>query len=140
MHARVYRTANQNIAGSTATAVAFDAEEYDVGTLHDNATNPSRITVPVGGDGLWLIIGQLSWEANATGLRQAWVYKNGSRVAIDEVPPDTTPVAISNQVACLQEAVAGDYFELYARQTGAATLAVIGGGLDLASFSAARLF
>jgi hypothetical protein len=36
--------------------------------------------------------------------------------------------------------VAGDYFELYARQTGAATLAVIGGGLDLASFSAARLF
>lgn len=140
MHARVYRTAAlQDIAGSTATAVAFDAEEYDVGTLHDNAVNPSRLTVPVGGDGLWLIIGQLSWVADANGLRQAWIYKNGSRVAIDEVPPDAT-LPISNQVACLQEAVAGDYFELYARQTGAATLGVIGGALDLASFSAAKLF
>jgi hypothetical protein len=47
--AMVKKAADQTAANyTTATAVAFDAETYDVGGWHDNASNNSRLTVPSG--------------------------------------------------------------------------------------------
>jgi hypothetical protein len=42
-------TKSQSIAHDTVTNVAFTTEEYDTDAYHDNATNTSRITIPVSG-------------------------------------------------------------------------------------------
>ena len=41
-------TANQSISDATETAVAFNSESFDVGGMHDNSTNNSRLTIPSG--------------------------------------------------------------------------------------------
>ena len=51
---QVYSTAAQSLAADAWTAVTFESEEYDVGSLHSTASNPSRITVPAGSSGLFL--------------------------------------------------------------------------------------
>lgn len=61
------KSATQNIANVTEQMVTFDVEVFDNGGLHDNAVNPSRITIPANGAGLWLVGYQLSWFTSAAG-------------------------------------------------------------------------
>jgi len=47
---------NFSVGNNTLTVVDFNAEDFDTDTMHDNATNPSRITIPtISGvtTGLW---------------------------------------------------------------------------------------
>lgn len=39
-------TSNFSIGNNTYTAVDFNSEDYDTDTIHDNSTNPSRLTIP----------------------------------------------------------------------------------------------
>jgi hypothetical protein len=50
---RVYN----NTGGSLTTEItmAYDAEQFDTDSFHDNATNNSRLTIPAGLGGLYLI-------------------------------------------------------------------------------------
>ena len=50
-----WNSATQSVPASTFTVLTFDSEDYDVGGLHSTVTNTSRLTVPSGGDGLYLI-------------------------------------------------------------------------------------
>ena len=43
------RTAAQSINDITETVVAWDAEDYDTSTLHDNAVNNTRLTAIING-------------------------------------------------------------------------------------------
>lgn len=56
---RAYRSAGYTLSVSTEWQVALDAEDIDTATMHDNSTNPERITVPTNGDGYWHVYGQL---------------------------------------------------------------------------------
>lgn len=53
--ARVYHSANQVIPNATWTTVAFNAERYDTEGLHDTAVQNSRLTVPAGKGGVYVI-------------------------------------------------------------------------------------
>lgn len=47
--ARVKKSVAQTDADyTTATAITWDAEDFDTDTLHDNVTNNSRFTIPAG--------------------------------------------------------------------------------------------
>lgn len=46
---RVYHNANQSITNAVVTVVAFNSERYDTDTMHDTATNNSRITIKTAG-------------------------------------------------------------------------------------------
>jgi hypothetical protein len=76
--ARVFRSTNQSISDSTATAITHDSERYDIGSLHSTSSNTSRLTVPAGGDGLWCVGGCAEFAANATGSRILDIWVNGS--------------------------------------------------------------
>lgn len=77
--ARVTGTANQSIPDSTATAVAFDSERYDSGSLHDNVTNNSRMTAPASGSiGIFAVTASVHFAANATGVRTVTLRRNGT--------------------------------------------------------------
>lgn len=77
-----YKSAsNQAIASATATAVTFDAEEYDVGPLHDVSLNSSRISIPSGGSGSYIIHGKVTFDGSKNGSRVLILYKNGAEVS-----------------------------------------------------------
>lgn len=126
--ARAYRTtSNQSLSDATATAISLGAESYDVGAMHDNSTNPSRITIPTGGSGTYSFVGQITFDNNATGRREIAIYKNGSKVAENKnfTSDGTEDTAI--QVFFLDSSSQGDYYELYGYQNRGGALDVIFG-------------
>lgn len=147
MRCRAYKTANQSIANNTLTVATFDVEDFDVGGLHDVVTNNSRFTVPAGGDGIYLIIGQSSWGGRpASGGRVGvFIYKNGStRLFMQEETPDAASgdgnLGTSIQCVGLVPLVATDYVEMKVQQNSGSALNLLGIAADLTSFSIARLF
>lgn len=46
---RVTRSASLSVADNSFTTVPFDVEVFDTDTMHDNSTNPSRITFNTAG-------------------------------------------------------------------------------------------
>lgn len=73
--ARVYRTAVQSIPDDTLTFVEFDAERYDTEAIHDNTTNPARLTCKVAG--VYVITASIGFAANAVGTRFAEIHHSG---------------------------------------------------------------
>lgn len=145
MYCKLYNAGNESIANNTLTTVDFDSEDFDVGDLHDSV-NPSRITIPAGGDGLWLFVATGSWDGrNAAGGRTGvYVYKNGTiRIAIAEETPDAASgdgnLGTTYSAVCFDLAVAGDYYEMKVQQNSGGALNLLGAAEDLASFAAARL-
>lgn len=73
------RAATQAITSATVTAIQFsEADIYDHGPMHDPSSNNTRLTVPSGGGGLYLVGGQVGWEANNTGIRDLAIRVNGA--------------------------------------------------------------
>lgn len=125
---RAYRaTSNQTINDATATAVSLAAESYDIGTMHDNSTNPTRITIPSGTSGSYLFKGQVQFAANATGRREVYIYKNGSLIATNQVPSASAGFDTTVEISTQDNASAGDYYELYAYQNRGGTLDLVFG-------------
>lgn len=130
--AAVTAAAAQSINSAAWTAINFNSETYDVGTMHDNVTNKSRFTIPAGGDGLYLIGGLVCFDPNATGLRGCAVAKNGTQIP-------GTPVVVNNggagqtsvQAMTLQNLVAGDYVEIQGYQASGGALST--GNTDINS-------
>lgn len=120
---RAYRSsAGSNISTSTPTAVEFNAELSDTHGYHDNATNPSRLTVPTTGS--YDIAASVRLALNAASKKaNLYLYKNGSRILIG---PNAWSVGAAATVwavisAGSVSATAGDYFEIYVNHDAAAT-------------------
>lgn len=129
----VYRaTSNQSISNATNTAVQFNAEVSDSGGYHDNSTNNTRLIVPGGAGGTFIVTGQVDFAPSGTGVRQAAIFKNGIggdvRLAqnsqdgngtLNRLQVTTGPIALS----------AADYVELVVFQnSGGALDAILGSG------------
>ena len=74
---RVYKDADQNHTGGVPTTVSWNQETFDTDAYHDNATNNSRLTVPVGEAGKYLIHCQMQLEDTVSGYMRILFYKNG---------------------------------------------------------------
>lgn len=117
-------TANQTISNNTEEAITFNADSYDIGAMHDTGINPSRVSIPGGGSGLYSFVAQIRFTANATGRREIHLYKNGSKVAT--VVGETASASFDSylQLSYQDQSTAGDYFEIFVYQNS-------GAGLDL---------
>ena len=116
-------TSLQSISNATATAITFNSEVFDTDGFHDNTTNNTRITIPSGKAGKYLLIAQVSFAANATGARIIKLYKNGTLFQLASVTSaapatDFTVLTGTNIVS----ATVGDYFELFAEQSSGGNL------------------
>lgn len=127
---RVYNNTNQSVNNDTDTALTFDTEDFDVGGLHSTSANTSRITIPTGGDGLYLIVAHAFFATNSTGYRRFYFQKNGSAhgsaVEVDGDAGNADLLGVSNQL--LVPLVATDYIEAFVRQTSGGALTVGAGG------------
>jgi hypothetical protein len=119
----LYKTAVQSISNDTNTIINWDAEYFDTNSFHDNSVNNSRITIPSGKGGKYLITGQMSFAADSDEQRIARIYKNGVSAGIltaqrASIAPDSTAASF----AWLINLVANDYIELSVYQNGGGSL------------------
>lgn len=134
MGVSVYRGSAKSIANNTETLIDFDNEIFDTDGFHSNSVDNTRLTVPSGKGGYYLIIATLPWASNANGERQIILNKNGS----DNLLFITTPgaQATTNPVSVIRNLSAGDYIELEAYQTSGGNLNVpVAGGTTYNHFS-----
>lgn len=137
---RLTKSAGQTISNATNTTITFDTEAWDYGSLHSvSAGSDATITVPSDGAGLWLIVGYITWAANATGIRRGTILVNGTGVTF---PTDQTVsqggIGSASIYSLLWQASANDIFSLQGRQDSGGNLAT-GSGTDSISFSATIL-
>lgn len=120
--ASAYNNAVQSIPNNAWTAIAFNSEDYDQGSMHSTSSNTSRITIPANHAGLYLMTAQVAFDNNATGFRGAAFYKNGAVLYTSEQSvPLTGSLTIVNISALAVLAVA-DYIELFVYQNSGAAL------------------
>ena len=108
--ALVGKTAVQAIAASTWSELTWDSEVYDTSTIHDNATNNMRLTVPSGAT-LVRVNANVEFSndsANDTGIR----FKKNGGTAFCQKISNTSGISTEFINACSPPMVvtAGDYF------------------------------
>lgn len=125
---RVFTTAGQSITDSAWNTVDWASESYDTQTMHDNVTDNSRITIPVDGDGKYLITASLSFGANGTGNRGIRIQKNGTGQERRVMNQNAGAIDfVSSKVSDVLDLVAGDYLEIAAWQSSTAALVLLTG-------------
>jgi hypothetical protein len=120
----VQKTAQQSLSSGTFTLVSWDVENFDTDAFHDNSTNNSRITIPSGKGGKYLLSGGLRFTSgSAAGNRAATLYKNGTDINyIFFQPPTTTTNDNLQPFSFVVSLAAADYLQLYAYQNSGTTL------------------
>lgn len=124
--ARVYNTNAIAIVSGTPTALTFNSERYDVGGCHSTSSNPSRLTVPSGGTGLYAIGGSVRFAGSHTGsIRQIYIRINGSTIIAVIATPGIASSADWLTINSEWEMNAGDYAELIAVQSSGGAMDVV---------------
>ena len=114
---------SQSLTNNTLTALTFNEELYDTDAFHNNVTNNTRITIPAGLGGKYLVNGTVIYNTNGTGSRLAQLHKNGASVNDGADVIGNASTYVGNTFSCVVSLVATDYLELIVRQTS-------GGALD----------
>jgi hypothetical protein len=120
--ASVFKTAAQAVANGTEVNLTFDAESIDTNNFHSNTTNNTRLTVPTGYAGKYLINGTIAYAANATGQRRVYIFVNGSLVALTSSVSAGGATTFWTQISSVRNLSAGDYVELRAYQESGITI------------------
>lgn len=120
--AKVFHSTTQSLTSATLTALSFNSEDHDIGALHDTAVNNSRLTIPAGFGGVYLIIGKVAFAANATGVRVARLHKNGALIDTQSTHAATAATTQVVLVSSILVLVATDYIELIGYQDSGAPL------------------
>ncbi len=134
--ASVFHSTTQSLTSATPAALNFDSEDFDTGTLHDTATNNTRVTIPANNTGAYLLIGGTGFAPNATGYRQLDLRKNGTTILTSITVPSNTAGAPTGlyQVSFVAVLTASEYVELVATQNSGGALNVGSATRALASF------
>ena len=120
---------------ATTLTVNFNTETFDVDGYHDTSTNTSRITIPSGKTGYFLISYNLRFNNNATGYRNVNLLRNGSNIKTITVQAITSGSATSLGSTQIVYATTGDYFQLQAFQNSGGNLDLSGGTNDNQNFA-----
>jgi hypothetical protein len=107
---------NIAIANNTITKIALNTEIFDTDGFHDNTTDNTRLTVPAGKAGYYLVKGSTVIAADPDGERIAYIYKNNSDIKWAwSVPNGTADCGMTiSAVVNLAEA---DYVEFAVKHT-----------------------
>lgn len=119
-------------ANGTYYTVAFGGEQWDTHGFHDNTTNNSRITIPTGLGGRYLMTYLIKWAGSATGWRRLYLTKDGVDAPVEnfEVISDGDAGAAFGvdlkNLSLIVSLTAGSYYEIKVAQ---------GSGGDLTCYS-----
>jgi hypothetical protein len=134
---RIRNSATQNVTNGTFTALNFDTEDWDSGSMHSGG-NPSRITFPTAGK--YVVVGMTGFSASAAGRRILDVRDgSGTTHGRGETTPNPTPGQTFASVSAIVDGGAGTYVELVAWQNSGGTLTTITGASHTPQFSAYKI-
>jgi hypothetical protein len=128
---RAYNSALQTIGTGSATAITFDSERFDLGAMHDTGSNTSRLTVPSGGGGKYLVGGNVAWQANSDSSRRIVQMRlNGSTPIGEEnnAAINSASYATVQSLSTIYALAAADYVEVVVRQDAGGNLNVTASG------------
>lgn len=121
--ANATKTANQSLSNVTITSISFDGTDIlDTNGFHNPASNNTRMTIPTGYGGNYLIQASLEFASNTTGGREIYIRKNGS-TDLQVIQTDAEG-SLNMTISGTFPLVAGDYVEIRAYQSS-------GGSLDV---------
>lgn len=126
-HSMAFSSATQSIPNSASTAILFNTNVEDTGSIHSVSVNTSRFTVPVAG--WYQVIGQAGFVAMTAGsLCQINVMKNGTTFVTPLISTSASAQAASTlvQASGYLRLAATDFIEF-------AALQVSGGAINLAA-------
>tara|TARA_R110000868_G_scaffold11064_3_gene54330 strand:- start:1072 stop:1572 length:501 start_codon:yes stop_codon:yes gene_type:complete len=120
---RLTNSANISLTNNLATAVTFDTETHDTGGMHSTSSNTSRITIPTGGSGMYLIGAGIEFAANATGTRDVNLRINGTTIIASSRATATSATSATRLMTnTIYPLNAGDYVEIMAFQNSGGAL------------------
>lgn len=122
--AKAVMTANYSLANNSQTALGLDTNTFDTDGYHSTVTNTTRITIPTGLDGVYLVLGMLRVAGGGSGQRSAALKKNGTSIGDDLVSAQSNDTTIL--VYSVEQLLVGDYIELCAWQNSGGNLNVLG--------------
>lgn len=121
-----YNTVAQTLANGTWTALNLNTESYDTDAFHSTSTNTSRLVVPAGLAGMYIVSGFMQFASNATGIRSIQITKNASGDTAS-TSTATASGAMWMQANAVMKLAVGDYVELNAYQNSGGNLDVTAG-------------
>lgn len=135
--ARAFHNANQSINNTTATTLAFNSERFDTDTIHDTATNNSRLTCKTAGK--YLVFAHVQWASGAGTYRQTNLFLNGAtNIAIVIGPPSSGNVTYQH-VSTVYDLAVNDYVEIIVQQDSGGALNVVASGNASPEFGMVRV-
>jgi hypothetical protein len=124
---RCTKSADQSIAAVTWTALTFDTETFDVGGYHSTSSNTSRITVPSGKAGYYLVNARWNWDnASTAGYRFGRIMKNGSQYNYMAEDPTANLYRVTLPIHDIIYLAVGDYIEIEVLQNSGGALTLNG--------------
>lgn len=134
----VYNSAAITLTTGVAAFAAFDSELFDSDGFHEGVTNPSRLTVPTGLGGRYLIIASHRFANNATGLRFQSLYASGAALGVEDVRPAYAAQMIT-RVAHITALADGAYLQSSAYQDSGGNLNLTAAGSFFGMFRLGNL-
>jgi hypothetical protein len=124
----LYNSADIALASGTATALTFDTEYFDTDSFHSTSSNTSRITVPAGKGGKYLITYYVQFANNTTGTRNTSLRVNTTIVYQNNFSPPTSSTTATVNVggAWVGSLAVSDYIELFCTQNSGGSLNIQG--------------
>jgi hypothetical protein len=135
---KLFLPADQTIANATATVVAFGAgsESIDTDAFHDTSSNNTRITIPAGKGGKYLVIAAVSFVGNSAGTRELWVQKGASGRVIQDTESTVGTTAQDLLAVGIVSLAEADYIQMYVEQNSGGTLNIDGDFIQQTRFEA----
>jgi hypothetical protein len=136
----VRATSGLNVTDATWTAVNFNDESWDTDTMHNTVTNNTRITIPTGFGGYWLVTGLVLMSAEATivttSARGARITTNGGSARNQFLLLNANNQQFRSTFSDIMSLSAGDYIELEVWHNSGETLtADVGTALSVIQIS-----
>ncbi len=122
----------QTVNNNTATFIEFNEEVFDTDTMHDNSTNPDRITFTTAGK--YHVNLQIAFGTSTSGNRVINMYRYNSAGTIQQswrIPRSTSDLNSTFSIQTIEfstsmDATAGDYFRVALTQDSGGSMSVYG--------------
>jgi len=122
----LYNSTNTTVSNNSYTQLTFNSEQFDTDNYHSTSSNTSRITIPSGKAGYYLLQAQVMFAGatNTTGGRAANMQINGSGISYMFLPPASGSAGDGQgaQQTVVRYLAVGDYVEMNAYQNSGGTM------------------
>lgn len=136
---RVYVSTDTSIPASTDVIINFNNENFDTNAFHDTSVNTSRMTIPTGYAGKYLVQANVAYSGNSTSNRVINILKNGSIVAT-VYSGQASSNAFTIPISLMMDLAVGDYLQVQTNSQGAGTTLTVFGSNSLSPNQAATAF